>query len=453
MADLIRRREISPEELVEAHLAEIARTDPTLKAFVMHFPSEARAEARRAGWEPIEGPLHGVPVTIKDSLDLRSYPTLCGSKLRLRHRAERDSTPAARLRAAGAIIIGKTNCPEFLLNYETDNAITGWTANPWDHSRSAGGSSGGEAAAIASYCSAGGVGSDGGGSIRIPAAFCGIAGLKPTPGRVSAAGHFPEIGYPGGLLGVVGPMARSAEDVRVLFQVLAGYDYQDPFSSPVPLRGVCDLAETVVGVATRFCDVPVEQAMERVVGEAAALVEGCLRLRVEQFDFHGFDRAPDLWWFFFTELFAPFIRELIEAQGRDAHWTGRELVDQVPPDLEISGRDVVEKLAVRDKMRARLLERMQKTPVILMPVCSVPAFLPRERLWKIGDREIGLREAVSCATPFNLFGLPAVVVPFGMDERGLPIAVQLVGLPYSEELLLEIAVRLEKARGPLAELP
>src|SRR5205807_3775838 len=121
-------------------------------------------------------------------------------------------------------------------NYETDNYVTGRTNNPWDIERTPGGSSGGEAAAIAACCSAGGIGSDGGGSIRIPAHFCGIAGLKPTPGRVSAAGHFPAISHPGGLLGVAGPMARTALDLRLLFSVLAGYDAEDPFSAPVPLR-------------------------------------------------------------------------------------------------------------------------------------------------------------------------------------------------------------------------
>ena len=193
------------------------------------------SEARQRRGELI-GPLDGIPVTVKDSLDVAGSPTLTGSRLRLGHQASKDSACAARLRAAGAVILGKTNCPEFLANYETDNFITGRTANPHDLARSAGGSSGGEAAAIASYCSAGGVGSDGGGSIRIPAHFCGIVGLKPTPGRISAAGHFPAISHPGGLLGVAGPMARTAQDARMLFEALQGYDLEDPFSVPIPLR-------------------------------------------------------------------------------------------------------------------------------------------------------------------------------------------------------------------------
>jgi Asp-tRNA(Asn)/Glu-tRNA(Gln) amidotransferase A subunit family amidase len=240
MASQVRERAVSPVELVEAHLRQIEKLNPLLNAFVVVTAERAREDARLAETAMMRGdrlgPLHGVPVTVKDSFDLAGHPTRCGSKFRSELPKERDSAAAARMRAAGAIVLGKTNCPEFLSNYETDNFITGRTNNPWNLERTAGGSSGGESAAIASFCSAGGIGSDGGGSIRIPAHCCGIAGLKPTPGRVSAAGHDPKISHPGGLLGVGGPMARTAQDVRILFSVLAGYDSQDPFSAPVPVR-------------------------------------------------------------------------------------------------------------------------------------------------------------------------------------------------------------------------
>ena len=170
------------------------------------------------------GLLGGVPVTVKDSFDVAGYPTQSGSRLRVGHRAAEDAAAVERLRGAGAILLGKTNTPELLASYETDNLVTGRTNNPWDPERTPGGSSGGEAAAIAAYCSPGGVASDGGGSIRVPAHFCGIAGLKPTPGRISTRGHYPSLGYPGGLTGVAGPMARTAEDLRLLFSALAGYD-------------------------------------------------------------------------------------------------------------------------------------------------------------------------------------------------------------------------------------
>ena len=260
MASMVRNRVISPVELLEAHLTQIAAQNPRINAFVAVLEDDARAAARAAEDAVMRGEslglLHGVPVTVKDSFDIADLPTLCGSRFRLGHKAARDATAVARLRAAGAIILGKTNTPEFLSTFETDNFITGRTNNPWNLERTPGGSSGGEAAAIASYCSAGGIGSDGGGSIRIPAHFCGIAGLKPTPGRIPATGHFPVMNHPTGLLAVAGPMARTAEDLRLMFAALAGYDSQDPFSAPVPLRPPGE-HRLRVGVFEQFYGVPV----------------------------------------------------------------------------------------------------------------------------------------------------------------------------------------------------
>jgi Asp-tRNA(Asn)/Glu-tRNA(Gln) amidotransferase A subunit family amidase len=421
-------------ELVDAHLAEIEQRDPELHAFVMKFPSEARAAAIHADNSSIERPLHGIPVTIKDSFDMRDLPTLCGSRLRLEHRAQSDSAAVRRLREAGAIILGKTNCPEFLANYETDNAITGWTANPNDLSRSAGGSSGGEAAAIGAFCSAGGVGSDGGGSIRIPAHFCGIAGLKPTPGRVSAAGHCPEIAHPGGLLGVAGPMARNAADLRILFDVLKGYDPADPFSAPVAVQ---NRAVTRVGVMEQFA---AQDSVHAAVKKAARLLEE-IRIPVEPFRCPEIDAAPAVWWFFFTELTSSITREMVE------HWTGTELLAMIEQDRTISGREVVERLSQRDSMRAALLRAMQDVPVLLLPVCAVTAFRARERSWPTTQGVIGLREAMAPSTMFNLLGCPALTIPIERDSDGLPVGIQLVGRPWEEETLLDLAVELETRVG------
>src|SRR5690349_5088665 len=323
-ATMVRERRISPVELVDAHFRQIARHNPRINAFVVLLEQEAREAAKEAEAAVMRGEtpglLHGVPVTVKDSFDIAGLPTLCGSTFRLGHRAAEDATAVARLRAAGAIILGKTNCPEFLSNYETDNSITGRTNNPWDLERTAGGSSGGESAAIAAFCSAGGIGSDGGGSVRIPAHFCGIAGLKPTPGRVSAAGHYPVISHPGGLLGVAGPMARTANDVRLLFAALAGYDSQDPFSAPVPLR-TPQIAATSIGVMEQFYDVPVETATRDAVLKAARTL-GEIGFEVEPFKPRGIERAPNLWWFFFGQLPAPLTKQMIQVREQDAHWTG-----------------------------------------------------------------------------------------------------------------------------------
>ena len=446
MSEAVEGRRLSPVELVEAHLAQIERLDPAHRAFVSVFAEDARAQAREAEKRVPESPLHGIPVSVKDSFDIAGLPTLCGSRLRLEHRATEDSSVVRRLRAAGAIIVGKTNCPEFLANYETDNAITGWTANPWNRDRSAGGSSGGEAAAIAMCCSAGGIGSDGGGSIRVPAHFCGIAGLKPTPGRVSAAGHYPEIAHPGGLLGVAGPMARTAEDLRILFHALAGYDPADPFSAPVPIR-TPDLTGIRVGVMEQYGSIPVQESIRTAV-RAGTRCLADMGIGTEEFEASGFEAAPDVWWFFFTEVSAPFTRDLIGDRTEEAHWTGQELMRMVPEDRQIGGREVMENLALRDRIRIQLLRRMETTRVLLTPPCGVTAFRPGEREWRIGDRTIGLREAMSPATPFNLFGMPAVVIPFGMSPEGLPVGIQLVGRPWEEELLIELAIRMEEARGP-----
>jgi Asp-tRNA(Asn)/Glu-tRNA(Gln) amidotransferase A subunit family amidase len=456
MAALVRDRAISPVELVESHLAQIAAQNPRINAFVSVFEDDARAAARRAESAVMRGEslglLHGVPVTVKDSFDIAGLPTLCGSRFRLGHKAAQDATAVARLRAAGAIILGKTNTPEFLSNYETDNFITGRTNNPWNLERTSGGSSGGEAAAIASFCSAGGIGSDGGGSVRIPAHFCGIAGLKPTPGRISANGHFPAMANPGGMLSVVGPLARSAEDLRLLFAALAGYDSQDAFSAPVPLRPPSIAAGLRVGLVEQFYGVPVDPEIRQTVRRAAQALAD-LTIPTEPFEPQGLERAPNLWWFFFGQLPAPLTRQTIQGRESDAHWTGTEFLSSALEQPAPTVEQLLLNLAKRDRMRASLLRQMEQYPVLLMPPCGVTAFPHRSRRWQVDGEEIGLFQAMMPATPFNLLGLPAVVVPFGMSAEGLPIGVQLVGRPYEEELILDLAVRLETARGPFAAPP
>ncbi|MGC2246290.1 MAG: amidase, partial [Terriglobales bacterium] len=220
IARRIRTREISPVEVAREHLDRIAQQNPFLNAFVDWRPELVLAQARAAeaavmrgdGHSSELGPLHGVPLSIKSSIDVAGHRCEAGSRLRAGYVAAEDARLVARLRAAGAVILGVTNAPELLMAWETDNLLYGRTNNPWDLTRTAGGSSGGEAAAIAAGLSAGGVGSDGGGSIRVPAHFCGICGLKPTPGRIPGTGHFPKGGGPFALLGVVGPMARTVED-------------------------------------------------------------------------------------------------------------------------------------------------------------------------------------------------------------------------------------------------
>lgn len=441
MAEKIRLRQISPLELVEAHLKQIEKHNTNINAFIQVFADQAIEQAKSAP----PGPLQGVPVTIKDSFNIAGLPTTAGSRLYQNMRASRDATPVGRLKAAGAIPIGKTNCPEFLSNYESDNNVIGRSNNPWDLDRTPGGSSGGEAAAIASFCSPGGIGSDGGGSIRVPAHFFGIAGLKPTPGRIPATGHVPEMNHPSGLLGVAGPMARTAADVRLLFEVLAGYDPQDPFSAPVPLRQP-DLTGLRIGVMPQFYKVPVQRAVTEALNNAEACLKD-LGFPTAPFQPPGIQRAPNIWWFLFGQIPSRITHQVIAGSEDQVHWTATEFMNDALQQPEPTWKDVIENLAIRDKMRAAFVRELEQTPVILMPVSATTAFRHRQRRFDTPSKQIGLFEAMMTATAINLLGVPAVTIPFGQDENGLPVGIQLVGAPYTEELLLELAVRMEDARG------
>ncbi len=438
---------VSPLEVVDDYLARIEAVNPKINAFVAVLAERARHRAQL----PLSGPLAGIPVTIKDSFDIAGQPTYCGSRFRLEHVAKADATCVARLEAAGAIVIGKTNTPEFLANYESDNHIVGRTNNPWNLDVTSGGSSGGESAAIAAFCSAGGMGSDGGGSVRWPAHACGIAALKPTPGRVPATGHEPRIAHPGGLLGVAGPMARNARDLRLLFDVVSGYDDQDPFSVPIE-RQVANFAGLKIGYADRFGVVPVSADIAAAVKDCARACEKALHLDVEHWSPTGLEKSPNLWSFFFSELPAEFMRDTIAGHEADAHWTGTELLHQLEGRPAPTAKQVVLNLAARDRMRADLLLQMRQYGVLLWPVAGTTAFPHRERRYPTDGKDIGLFQAMMPLYPANLLGLPAVVIPWTLASSGLPIGIQLIGRPWEEELLLDLAIRLEDARGPVPSL-
>jgi amidase len=396
LAAMVRGGEVSPVELVEQHLARI---DPRMNAFVT-VREQALDEARQI---ELDGPLAGVPISVKDSFDVAGLPTRCGSRLRPATPVSQDAPAVARLRAAGAIVIGKTNTPELLASYESDNPLTGRTSHPLDPERTPGGSSGGEAAAIAAGFSAGGLGSDGGGSIRVPAHFCGIAGLKPTPGRIPSGGHFPPLGN----LGVPGPMARSVEDVRLLFSVLA----DKPGGSP---------GEARVGVWEQFYDVPIDAEIRDAVRRAG------VQLGADEFVPSGLERAPNTWAVLFNRLMNEALGTLGESLG-----TAAPAPEQAKAAAETAAR-----------MRESLLRQMQDVRVIVMPVSGITAFRHGERRWNVDGRDLGLFQAMMPAVIANVLELPAVSVPMGVSSAGLPIGVQLMGRPDEDELVLATAARL-----------
>ncbi|MGH9454692.1 MAG: amidase, partial [Terriglobia bacterium] len=301
MAEQVRTRQISPVELIENHLQRIDQLNPALNAIIQVDQDRAlraaqAAEKAVAANQPL-GPLHGVPITIKSSIDVAGLRCEVGSRLMAGRVPGADAPLVARLKSAGAIVLGNTNAPEMLMAYETDNLLYGRTNNPWDVSRTAGGSSGGESAAIAAGLSAGGVGSDGGGSIRIPAHYTGICGLKPTPGRIPATRHTPTPAGPFALVGVVGPMARTVADVRRLFEVMAGYDAGDPSSAPAPVRNVtaAEVRKMKIGFFEADGRTPVTAETQEAVRRAAQALADA-GFAVEEFRPAGLERARQLWW-------------------------------------------------------------------------------------------------------------------------------------------------------------
>ena len=450
MGQQIRHGEISAADLVQAHLAQIERLNPQLNAFVQLRAEDALRDAGDADKAVARnaaklGPLHGVPISIKSSMDVAGMRCEAGTKLREGHVAAQDAPLVARLRQAGAIILGMTNTPELLMAWETDNLLYGRTNNPWDLSRTAGGSSGGEAAAIGSGCSAGGVGSDGGGSIRVPAHFSGICGLKPTPGRIPATGHFPASAGPFALIGVVGPMARTVGDLKILFEVMQGPDDGDPSAAPVPLRWPHD--EDVRNIRIGYFEddgrTPVTPETRAAVGKAANALQNT-GLQVESFIPGGLERARELWWKFFGITGGMLLGPMMQGHESEISPILKEFSGWAAADEPHTAQSLLDMWMQRDEIRINVLRQMREHPILLCPVAAVPAFRHGERSWNIEGQEVKYLDAWSYCEWFNLLGFPAAVVPAGQSPEGLPIGVQIVGRPWEEEMVLSVAEFVEQ---------
>ena len=452
MAEQIRQKKLSPVELVEAHLARIEELNPKLNAFVQVDAEGARRQARTAEEAVVRGeelgPLHGVPISIKSSIEANGMRCEAGTKLRAGFVAAQDAPLVSRLRQAGAIILGTTNTPELLMAWETDNLLYGRTNNPWDLSRTPGGSSGGEAAAIASGCSAGGVGSDGGGSIRVPAHFSGICGLKPTPGRIPATGHFPTSVGPFALLGVVGPMARTVADLKVLFEVMQGPDDGDPSAAPVPVRwpGREDLKKLRIGYFEDDGRTPVTTETRAAVQTAAEALR-CAGFEVEPFRPEGLEQARQVWWQFFGIAGGMLLGPMIKGKEADLSQILKQFSSWVADEPSHTAQTLLDTWIMRDVVRMQVFAQMREYPILLCPVASIPAFHHGERSWEIEGKTVQYLDAWSYTEWFNLLGNPATAVPVGRSNEGLPIGVQIVGRPWEEELVLAVAAELEGQRG------
>jgi len=440
---LIRSRAVSPVEVAEAHLKRIEELNPSLNAIVT-IPDDVIDRARDAEDAIVRGgevgPLHGLPITIKDTIETKGLRTTSGSRLRRDYVPDRDATVVARLKAAGAIVLGKTNVPEMAIPYETDNPVFNRTNNPKDLSMTPGGSSGGEAAAIAAYMSPAGVGSDLSGSIRVPAHFCGIAGLKPTTGVIPIDGHIPEVIGPMALGACVGPMARSVDDLALLYRVMTAQTKSDREHDD--RRGaVVFYVHDGVAPVTEETEAAVRTAVEKLVDAGydvreerpPAVAEG-QRLWVELFSRVSAEQLRDFYRGREDEA-GPLVASIIRRNAENSSFA-----DKVE-NAERLAKAVVE----RERLRETLLLWMKNTPLIIAPVGSVPAFPHGAKRVEVRGESISIFRAFSYSQTFNAFGLPACSVPVSRSAEGLPIGVQVIGRPFAEEEVLAAAKIIETA--------
>ena len=450
--ELLRKGEISVVELAEAHIAQIERLNPVLNALVDFDVERVRAQARDldAAKSPT-GPLHGLPVTVKSSISTAGYLCEIGSALHRGNIPSEDAPVVARLREAGALILGTTNCPEFLMAYETDNLLHGRTNNPWDLTRTPGGSSGGEAAAIAACMSAAGLGSDSGGSVRLPAHFTGTCALKPTPGRMPGRGHLPPCVGPFSTLGAIGPMARTIADVSLMFETLSGQDVCDPAGAPVSLRrlSLADLRAQTIGYFEDDGLVPVTAESRAAIQESVRVLREA-GFRVEAFRPRTLELLRKLWWKFFVRCGAMFYAPAIQGKESQLSPIFREFLSIAASDPfggQMEGVELLDAWAELDLLRSRTLSEMASYPVLLCPVASIPAFRHGERVWMVEGQEVAYLDAVRHSQWWNVLACPAAVVPVGQSPEGLPIGVQVVARPWEDEVTLGVAAVLDEALG------
>ncbi|MGA9072298.1 MAG: amidase [Terracidiphilus sp.] len=447
--ELLRSGEMSVVELAEAHIQQIEHLNPQLNAFADFDAERLRADARRLdALKESRGALHGLPVTVKSSIATAGFKCEIGSLLHQGDVPREDAVVVARLRAAGALILGTTNCPEFLMAYETVNLLHGRTNNPWDLERTPGGSSGGESAAIAAGLSVAGLGSDSGGSVRVPAHFTGICSLKPTPGRIPGRGHLPPCVGPFSTLGAIGPMARTMADVALLFRTLSGQDKHDPVSPPIALRSPSarELRSNTIGFFEDDGLVPVTPETRAAVQAAVAALRDA-GFRVEPFRPRTLELLRQLWHKFFVQCGAMFYAPAIRGREHQLSPLFSEFLsfsEAIPP---LTAQQLLDAWAELDMIRAKTLEAMSEHPVLLCPVASIPAFRHGEREWVIDNHVVEYLDAVRYTQWFNALSNPAAVIPVGRSSEGLPIGVQIVARPFEDETALGVAAVVDAAFG------
>ena len=448
----IRRGDVSPVEAVEAFLQRIEQLNPRLSAFLTLCADRALEEAKRAGAEIAagrwRGPLHGVPYGIKDIIDTAGVRTTNGSSFFRNHVPSEDAECIARLRRAGAVMLGKTLTHEFAAAPTTINPHFGTARNPWKLNRITGGSSGGSAAAVAAGLCTFALGSDTGGSIRNPAALCGVVGLKPTHGRTSLVGVCPNVQT----FDHLGPMTRTARDAALVLQALAGHDPRDPASRDAPIpdyaanweRGIRGLR--LVLCPDLYLNAEVDDEVERAFSKAVQVMRD-LGAKVETVHFAQGKRLMELFPLIAGPEFAEFHRPFFE---KDPKAYGAEVRERIEDSLKITADEYVRALRERQLLRREIADFFRGVDALLLPSmpCAAP---PIETLMaKVNGKEhFGMWIHRPFQSPHNVTGCPAVSLPTGFDGDGMPLSLQIVGPEWSEARILAIAGAYEDATPEL----
>lgn len=441
LARLIKGKKASPVEITQATLDRIERLDKKLNSYITVMGTAALRAARQAERDiqkgNYKGPLHGVSISLKDLFNTKGVRTTAGSKILADFIPREDSTVAQRFRLAGAIIIGKNNMHEFALGVSNENPHYGPAHNPWDLERIPGGSSGGSGVAVAAGLCGGSMGSDTGGSIRIPSAFCGIVGLKPTYGRVSRAGVVPLAWS----LDHVGPMTRMVEDAALMLQAIAGWDPKDPASAPEPVanyqRGLkAGVKGLRLGILKEGFFHGSDPEVNQAFAQAIAVLKG-LGAQTTEVSIPRIEYAPIA------------LRTIISGEAGSVH---EEWLRTRPQDYgaDIRARLEVSRLVlashylraqrVRSLIRHDFLQALSRVEVLVMPTCPKTALKIGERTVTLGGKVVDMITGTGRYTsPINLTGLPALTLPCGFSPAGLPIGLQIVGKPFDEATVLRVA--------------
>lgn len=447
--DRLEGKNISSEELVRSVIDRIQAVDPVLNAVVAMDVDQAIDQARASDKERQKGvskPLQGLPITVKDSIDVKGFKSTGGSYAREHYQPKEDATVIARLRAAGAIIVAKTNLPEYSSSYETDNALFGRTNNPIDVNRTPGGSTGGEAALLAADATLVGIGVDGGGSIRLPSHYCGTVGIRPTVGLTPDTGHWPytrDTGYRDMMC--LGPMARYVEDLALLLPIMSGADGIDPYATSIAMGDMreVDVKKLRIGFYTDDGVAKVSPETKAGVHTAATALEKAgasvsevippdsTQATMIFFSMAGADGGERTW------------KDLEGSDGRH-HVQFQTLLDGFGDSLSVAAFFDLQKrfFDYRSRMRAFL----GNYDAILCPVTPGPAPLHMETPFGVPQEEYYMYEGFNYLHAYAVGGAPSTVVPVA-EQGGMPLGVQVVSQPYQDHVSLAVAKQLESALG------